>query len=104
MLLASQVVCGGCQTMAVCLYDPKADDTEERRKGYKAKMKQWFSGGGRAMILDIPPAAKDASSTPPSATALNPSRSSNYRGECTRFSSEQVPGQSLQLLCGKPAI
>ena len=61
-----QVACGGYQTMAVCLHDPKADDTEERRKGYKAKMKQWF--GGR-MTLDIP-LKEGPPFGPPSASSL----------------------------------
>ena len=52
--------------MAVCLHDPKADDTEERRKGYKAKMKQWF--GGR-MTLDIP-LKEGPPFGPPSASSL----------------------------------
>ena len=51
--------------MAVCAHDPKADDTEERRRGYKAKMKQWFSGG--KVTLEV--AGKEGSASgPPSAS------------------------------------
>lgn len=55
--------------MAVCAHDPRADDTEERRKGYKAKMKQWFSGS--RMSLEMP--HRDGNSSGP------PSASSNTR-------------------------
>lgn len=51
--------------MAVCAHDPKADDTEERRKGYKAKMKQWFSGGKLALEI---PGKEGSASAPPSAS------------------------------------
>lgn len=67
-----QVVCGAYQTLAVCLYDPKADDTEERRRGYKAKMKQWFAVPGRSS-LDGTPTGKEtaaaAASSPAGPTA-----------------------------------
>lgn len=36
--------------MAVCLQDLREDDSEERRKGYKEKMKKWF----QPLTLEIP--------------------------------------------------
>lgn len=61
--------------MAVCAHDPKADDTEERRKGYKAKMKQWFSGS--RLALDT---VKDGhNSGPPSASSGVQTRASSQR-------------------------
>ena len=41
-----QVVCSGCHTMAVVAHDAEAEDTEERRRGYKAKLKSLFTTGG----------------------------------------------------------
>ena len=38
--------------MVVCLHDPGADDTEERRKGYKQKMKQWFNP--QRLTVEVP--------------------------------------------------
>lgn len=70
-----QVACGGYQTMAVCAHDPKADDTEERRKGYKAKMKQWFTGSR----LNLEMGSKEGNSGPPSASSAGPNRMSSQR-------------------------
>ncbi|KAK9794046.1 hypothetical protein WJX73_005382 [Symbiochloris irregularis] len=51
-----QVACGGWRTLAVALHDAEAEDTEERRKGYKTKMKNWFSSASSSSSsIPVPP-------------------------------------------------
>lgn len=45
-----QVACGGCHTLAVCRHDADKEDTEERRRGYKGKMRAWFSNNNRPLV------------------------------------------------------
>ncbi|CAL8464600.1 g4135 [Coccomyxa elongata] len=45
-----QAACGGCYTLAVCRHDADKEDTEERRRGYKGKMRAWFSTNNRPLI------------------------------------------------------
>lgn len=45
-----QVACGGHHTLAVCRHDADKEDTEERRRGYKGKMRAWFSNNATARI------------------------------------------------------
>ena len=71
--------------MAVCAHDPRADDTEERRKGYKAKMKQWFSGS--RMSLEMP--QRDGNSSGP------PSASSNTRAHSQKDVTQAAPRPGL---------
>ncbi|BDA49523.1 probable E3 ubiquitin-protein ligase HERC2 at N-terminal half [Coccomyxa sp. Obi] len=66
-----QVACGGCYTLAVCRHDADKEDTEERRRGYKGKMRAWFSTNNRPLIT-VPEKAemlglklpRDSASTP----------------------------------------
>ncbi len=44
------MACGGCYTLAVCRHDADKEDTEERRRGYKGKMRAWFSNNNRPLI------------------------------------------------------
>ena len=46
-----QVTCGGYHTMAVCRHDAEREDTEERRRGYKGKMRVWFANTKASMDL-----------------------------------------------------
>ena len=46
-----QVACGGCHTLAVCRHDADKEDTEERRRGYKGKMRAWFANTNAALDL-----------------------------------------------------
>ena len=44
-----QVACGGHHTLAVCRHDADREDTEERRRGYKGKMRAWFANTNAAL-------------------------------------------------------
>lgn len=47
----------------MCLHDPSAEDTQERRRGYKAKMKHWFGGAwqlGEGVGLGLSPLSSPA--------------------------------------------
>ena len=46
-----QVACGGHHTLAVCRHDADREDTEERRRGYKGKMRAWFANTNAALDL-----------------------------------------------------
>ena len=37
--------------MAVCRHDAEREDTEERRRGYKGKMRVWFANTKASMDL-----------------------------------------------------
>lgn len=56
-----QVACGGCYTLAVCRHDADKEDTEERRRGYKGKMRAWFSTNNRPLIT-VPEKCADSCS------------------------------------------
>lgn len=43
---AVQIACGGHHTLGVARHDAEREDTEERRRGYKGKMRAWFGTGG----------------------------------------------------------
>ena len=42
-----QVACGGHHTLAVCQHDADKEDTEDRRRGYKGKMRAWLAPATR---------------------------------------------------------
>ena len=75
-----QVTCGGWRTLAVALHDAEAEDTEERRKGYKSKMKSWFSsatgssGGSFGAALAPPMPSSSPSITHQNALGASPGR------------------------------
>ena len=74
--------------MAVCAHDPRADDTEERRKGYKAKMKQWFTAG--RLTLEVPP--RDGNTSGPS--SANNSAPNRAHSQKDISAAVPRPGQS----------
>ncbi len=47
----AQVACGGHHTLAVCRHDADREDTEERRRGYKGKIRAWFASTNTAPDL-----------------------------------------------------
>ncbi len=46
-----QIACGGYHTLAVCRHDAEREDTEERRRGYKGKMRVWFANTNASLDL-----------------------------------------------------
>lgn len=47
---ASQVACGGHRTLAVCRHDAEREDSEDRRRGYKGKLRAWLSPATRISV------------------------------------------------------
>lgn len=80
-MLHAQVACSGCRTLSVVQHDAEAEDTEERRKGYKHKMKSFFSG----------PAQQAATASPGMAALLRESHSP-AGSLAMRFPSKREPG------------
>ncbi|MCJ1464004.1 hypothetical protein MMC07_002614 [Pseudocyphellaria aurata] len=79
----AQVACSSCQTLAVLQHDAEAENTEERRKGYKFKMKSFSR------------LAQQAATALPSMAALL--RESRGMGNMRIGSSKHKPGVAFSM-------